>query len=106
MGQHPSIDLAWGANYVDTRGRKYAFPEFRVYDRWEADSVVLALSEKGYTAAKSMYVDDDGDDDNGRPITIYKWTVTMVELMIESNIGIDERGSVTRSFSELVPILD
>ena len=81
IGYGARIKLVWSSN-CEENGGNYAYPEFRVHDRWEAYAAVLALVQNGYDAVEDLYIDDDGDDSEGRTITRDIWSVRLPNIKI------------------------
>jgi len=78
------LKLAWSSNSKENGGN-YAYPVFKVYDRWEAYTATLALMTNGYNAIEDLYIDDDGDDCEGRPITREIWSVRLPDIKMMQN---------------------
>ena len=57
-------------------------PYIRVYNKYEGEDIIGILKDMGIPSELDCYESDDGDDDNGRPIILRRWSVRIPELNI------------------------
>tara|TARA_R110001632_G_scaffold121319_6_gene234028 strand:- start:2560 stop:2934 length:375 start_codon:yes stop_codon:yes gene_type:complete len=58
-------------------GDQWKEPFIKVYNHQAAESIANKLNDVGFYADIDCYEDDDGDDDNGRPIIRKLWSVEL-----------------------------
>tara|TARA_R110002167_G_scaffold86698_2_gene234539 strand:+ start:160 stop:531 length:372 start_codon:yes stop_codon:yes gene_type:complete len=74
MEWKPRLRLSWSTGEDKIH---FGCPYFRVADEEDAKDAAMILQEAGYAAYPDMYIDDDGDDSDGRVIQRHLWTVEM-----------------------------
>ena len=57
-------------------------PYIRVWNKYEGEDIIGILKDMGIPSELDLYESDDGDDDNGRPIMLQRWSVRIPELNI------------------------
>lgn len=61
------------------KGSDSEYPYVRVYTKYEGEEVVQALESVGIASEVDLYEDDDGEDDDGRPVILQRWSVKLTE---------------------------
>jgi hypothetical protein len=64
-------------------GARWSYPLFRLYSQKVMEDVYEALMNAGVDCRTDIYLDDDGDDAYGRPMTRFIYSVEMPQVVCE-----------------------
>ena len=62
---------------------RWAYPTYRTYGPNRTREVADALAAAGFKANMECFVDEDGDDDYGRPLIRHIYSVELPEVICE-----------------------
>ena len=59
-----------------------SYPYIRTYNKSEGEDIIKILNDMGIPSELDCYESDDGDDGDGRPIMLQRWSVRMPHIKI------------------------
>lgn len=75
------FEMTFIGSSVET-SKQQKSPYIRTYNKYEGEDLVKILDKMGIPSELDCYESDDGDDDNGRPIILQRWSVRIPKLNI------------------------